>query len=114
MAQFIHVGALAPYALTVTIESSDEDEPYWALDDGVTEGAFEVVDGSSAEPRVWSAALSGAAVTDGGSEITLTHPFAAGDLPSLDVLYVRAVLTHETLGTLYSEPFKVMVVGGFT
>ncbi|MFZ5896796.1 MAG: hypothetical protein ACOY0T_37415 [Myxococcota bacterium] len=116
MSQCIHVGAVAPYSLIVKVENYrpfDSAEPYWALDSGVESAVFEVRNeqGKTVE---WPAELGDAAPTIGGSQIVVKHVFEAGDVPDIGTLYVRTRLTHLVHGTIYSEPFKLMVIGAFT
>jgi len=104
----MHVGAVGPYKLEVTIESKDA-----AIDlNNVVSGSFEV-QRETGDPVSWSGTVSGAATVPGGSKVTLSHTFVAGELPNIETLQIYARLSTAS-NTFYSEVFRLSVVGLFT
>ncbi len=114
--QQIHVNAIDPYHFTLTVESSGE----WDLSVVSDPCVFEVLDedkyeGDAGAVRVWSATPSNARTTAGGSEVTLTHVFAPGDVPDVGTLRIRARVTHPSFASpLYSDNVKLVVISGFS
>jgi hypothetical protein len=114
--QEIHVGALDPYQFVLILESSGE----WDLSLVVSLCAFEVLDedkfeGDADAIRLWTAVPSNARLTEGGSEVTLTHVYEDGDVPEIGTLRIRARLTHPSYARpIYSDRVKLVVVSGFS
>jgi hypothetical protein len=103
------VGALAPYAFELVIGSDAEGFDLTQ----VTAGVFEVL-GPSARNAApypeWVGVISDKLETAGGTQLTLTHEYQAGDLLEAGTLYIRARLTHPD-GAIYSRAVPLIVNG---
>lgn len=104
----IHAGAVAPYQLELVIGSAPGGFDLTL----VSAGEFELLRSNARNEKpyeTWAATVSSALSTDdGGTSLTLTHIYQAGDVPDPGTIYLRAKLTHPS-GPIYSRPLPLTV-----
>jgi hypothetical protein len=82
-------GALAPEQLTVRIRNRDGAPPSETLDFATVSAAELRIDGAPVGTPPWPCSITATA----SDELSIVHPFAAGDVPQRCMLRLTAYLT---------------------